>query len=96
MSGFIGINELFIKLELKTSITLSQLDKEAIRKALYPLSKKNRLTLQEEDYKEAVSVLQIQPEQEVKKIFGCLLKKEYSGYDMKLLSVVKYRKPPLL
>ncbi|EAI5592869.1 hypothetical protein [Helicobacter pullorum] len=75
MSGFIGINELFIKLELKTSITLSQLDKEAIRKALYPLSKKNRLTLQEEDYKEAVSVLQIQPEQEVKKFLVAYLKK---------------------
>lgn len=75
MNGFIGINELFIKLELKTSITLSQLDKEAIRKALYPLSKKNRLTLQEEDYKEAVSVLQIQPEQEVKKFLVAYLKK---------------------
>ena len=75
MSGFLGINELFVKLELKTSITLSQLDKEAIRKALYPLSKKNRLTLQEEDYKEAVSVLQIQPEQEVKKFLVAYLKK---------------------
>ena len=60
MGGFIGLNELFRKLELAFSITLSLNDKSQIRKLLYPLSNQNILRLTHKDFENALADMQIE------------------------------------
>ncbi len=60
MGGFIGLNELFRKLELAFNITLSLNDKSQIRKLLYPLSNQNVLRLTHKDFENALADMQIE------------------------------------
>ncbi|WP_273212059.1 hypothetical protein [Helicobacter rodentium] len=62
MGGFIGLNELFRKLELAFGITLSLNDKLQIRKLLYPLSNQNVLRLTHKDFENALVNMQIENE----------------------------------
>ncbi|WP_300827236.1 hypothetical protein [Helicobacter sp. UBA3407] len=62
MGGFIGLNELFRKLELAFNITLSLNDKSQIRKLLYPLSNQNVLRLTHKDFENALADMQIENE----------------------------------
>lgn len=60
MSGFVGLNELFIKLQLKFEFKLSELEKTRITRLLYPLSNKNRLTLSKEDFAKALEPMHLE------------------------------------
>ena len=74
MSGFIGIYELFLKLELALNIKLKQKDKDSIKKALYPLNKMNILNLDDKDLKEVVNKVNIEPKKQIQDFLFAYLK----------------------
>ena len=74
MSGFLGIYELFLKLELALNIKLKQKDKDSIKKALYPLSKMNILNLDDKDLKEVVNKVNIEPKKQIQDFLFAYLK----------------------
>ena len=55
MSGFIGLDELFRKLELELSVCLSTEDRARIKKCLYPLSLTNKMPGCAEDFATALT-----------------------------------------
>lgn len=54
MSGFIGLEELFVKLSFELGIILTPSQKQQIRKLLFPLSNKNVLTITRDDIEQAL------------------------------------------
>lgn len=60
MSGFIGLNELFRKLELGLNVRLGSADRAHIKRLLYPLSLKNKFTLCLKDFESTLEELCIQ------------------------------------
>ena len=60
MSGFIGLNELFRKVEVGFNYYLSEDETRQLKKLLYPLSQKNSLTLKHEDFAQALEKFTIE------------------------------------